>query len=163
MGTIKSIVKSTMIDTEFSRPLFNRERFALVGQKDVFARVIHLFRVRRPYAVLRRITQIIIFAFDSKSWRALAHVGKEILKGQTPAITNGDAASLVSLGRFCRVVASRFHVGPSPVRSVVFIVAVLKVELSHFAYSFTHLVRAISERQLIGGPFFICQSGQESK
>ncbi len=70
-----------------------------------------------PLTISGLVIAVIIYTFDSQLWFwPWSHIGKEILKGITPAITHGNSTSTVILKGFrLGVVAPADHARPSDV------------------------------------------------
>lgn len=90
---------------------------ALIGNHTITAAVTRLFRGRCPVAVARRIAFIVFTSFYGVfSTRALAHVGKEILKTGLPSLANRNSTTAVpGIHMIRRIIAPSQHVRPYPV------------------------------------------------
>lgn len=86
------------INTQFTRPLSNRQGFALIDYTFCAAFIILLLFLCPPIAILRGIISIIISTLN-RMFRsgAIAHIGVEVLKRILPPLTNGYSASAITM------------------------------------------------------------------
>jgi hypothetical protein len=84
-------------DAEFSRPLGDRQAFAIPFDESGQSSVSVLLDVIGPSAILRTVTLGILDAIDRVLWRwSRTHVSEEVLES-TPSVRNGKAFCAVSL------------------------------------------------------------------
>lgn len=98
------------------RPLLNVHGFTTKCQQPVVAPVVGLLLGGCPSAVLRRVVAVVVDAVKPSARRRITHVGMELGKGFTPAITDPDSASTIANeGRVFFAVAAAKHPTPCAV------------------------------------------------
>lgn len=98
----------------FSTPINKKLSFTIEGKPNTTAPISRLLFLRRPIAVLRSVTQIIISALNRvRLTRTFAHVSKEIFK-VFPTLANSNSATTVfRIMRIGRIGTSAKHLAPN--------------------------------------------------
>lgn len=92
--------------------------------------VPHVFFVRRPTTIFRRIWPVIVNPVYLLAGMAGWHINDKIVESGKPPLANNDAASAIIMELFnIRIIASLFH-------AVVYAIKRMQVLVSHIGYSF---------------------------
>jgi len=106
-------------EAQFFRPGSNRLRTSFGCQQGSIASpsgINSLLLACSPNAILWRIRTIIVLALETQTFRALAHVFKEVLKAIAPSLAHCDSSSpIVFVRNTFRIVAAAFHLVPSEI------------------------------------------------
>lgn len=100
-----------------SCPFCYRSGFALICNEAIMTVIIHLLNICRPSAIFWRIRARTVNTFNRVVWRrALAHVGKEIWKRETPALAHDDTATaIIRVYSTVRVIAAGMNPKPDTI------------------------------------------------
>lgn len=110
------------MDIEPFGPFQHSESFAIKSQLNCFSLVACLFNIRRPPAVFRSVTEIVVDAVNAVliRWR-FAHIGIEGFKGLSPLFAHRNAATaIVNIGRLIRICTASNHATPNGVDASMF-------------------------------------------
>lgn len=117
-ATKKSLAEHTLLKAQFAFPHGERHGAAQVRQfMNMRPSVVGLNNSRRPAAVARLISKVIVNAVDTQtSLRGWSHVGEERLEGFSPTLAHRDASSTVSaISGITRVVTAFLQVRPTTI------------------------------------------------
>ena len=106
--------KGAIVNVQDGGPFGESMSFTLVGDTDIYTRVVCLLSRACPSAVLWRIRTIVVNAVNriARAW-ARSHISIEGGEVRFPAVThNNSAPAIVVICAMIRIVASGFHANP---------------------------------------------------
>jgi len=100
---------------QFTSPFFHSQRFALKGNAHIFARVVGLFCLCCPTAIIRRIALVIVLSVERMlACGRMPHIGKKVFKN-LPTIADGNTTtSIIFIALATWVVTTGPHLCPYP-------------------------------------------------
>lgn len=138
----KSVLEYTARQSEALLPFNKRAGCSVKRQPHIVASVAMLLSVCRPAAVAWLVIAIVVDAVNRFSCRALAHVGKEVLKFQPPPAHFDAACTVATETSRLWILTPLQHAGPYPVccsRLVTNVMSVFRRSLFiWFPESFAH-------------------------
>ena len=111
----KSVLEYTARQSEALLPFNKRAGCSVKRQPHIVASVAMLLSVCRPAAVAWLVIAIVVDAVNRFSCRALAHVGKEVLKFQPPPAHFDAACTVATETSRLWILTPLQHAGPYPV------------------------------------------------
>lgn len=112
---IDTLKQSFSRNTNDAAPFRYGMRHTVHRQMMIAPRIIHLFALSRPTAIIRFIVTVVVDAIKRMLFGGtFAHILKKVFKRLHPSVTNQDAsAPVVRVDGFCGIVAPLFHFAPN--------------------------------------------------